>query len=148
MTSETFNTAHQLRRLVEEGGISLDALEAITGIPSNTLAPLLEHAGRDAPGLSLTATELSADEDIRLSILASQLSEGFRDDDDFRITAMIEALMTQCRLTAQNIALLTGLELSSIERFASDPAAVPVQTKYQLAVRISYLVNAANAAQA
>lgn len=54
----------------------------------------------------------------------------------------------QCRLTLHNIALLTQLELDDLESFVNAPGSVPLEKKYQLAVRVSYLINAvANAAR-
>ncbi|NNC14046.1 hypothetical protein HII28_19485 [Planctomonas sp. JC2975] len=147
MTSETLNTADQLRRLIADGRVSEAALQAFTGITSDALMTFLRDAPFGTPGISRNATSLSADEGMRLSTLAAQLTQGLTEDDDFRVKAIVEVLMAQCRLTAQNIALLTGIELSQLESFLSDPDTVPVQTKYELAVRAAYLINAANAAR-
>ena len=54
----------------------------------------------------------------------------------------------QCRLTLHNNALLTQLRVEDLESFVNAPGSVPLEKKYELAVRASYLINAvANAAR-
>jgi hypothetical protein len=147
MTSQTFNTADELRRIIAEGRISDKALQAITGISGDVLATFLSTTPAGEPGLSTSLASLSLDEELRVSGLVTQLTEGFQIDDDIRLRAIIESLTAQCHLTHQNIGLLTRIELDDLEKFMSDPKTVPVEKKYELAVRASYLINAvANAA--
>ena len=148
MTSQTLNTADELRRILGEGRISSEALQAITGISGDALASFLRVTPHGAPGLAPTPTALSGGESARLSSLAAQLTEGFQIDDDVRLRAIIETLTEQCRLTLHNIALLTQLRVEDLESFVNAPGSVPLEKKYELAVRASYLINAvANAAR-
>lgn len=145
MTSETYNTADELRRIVAEGRISEDALQAITGIQPEMLRPFLDEA---KPGMTgLTTQALSSDESARLSILAAHLTEGLRIGDDERLKAIFESLTIECRLTLRNIARLTGLDVEDLEGALRDPRTVPIEKKYELAIKGSYLINAVNRAR-
>ncbi|HEU0164009.1 MAG TPA: HTH domain-containing protein [Thermomicrobiales bacterium] len=149
MTTQSFDTADELRRMIGDGRISADALQAITGIQDETLASFLNGSRSETIGLSRTPSSLSADESTRLSHLAAQLTEGFQIDDDVRLMAIIETLTAQCHLTHQNIAALTRTGLDDLQGFLRDPDTLPLERKYQLAIRASYLINAvANAASA
>ncbi len=140
MTSEPHVTADELRRIIGEGRISENALRAITGIPGERLAPFLNESRLGASGLSATPSALLPHEGSRLSLLAAQLTEGFRIDDDERVTAIIETLTAQFQLTHANIARLIRVGLDDLEGFVGDPASVPSEKKYELAVRASYLM--------
>jgi hypothetical protein len=142
-----FNTADELRRIIAEGRMSDEALQAITGIASDALTSFLRATPSREPGLSTSSAMLSPAEEARLSGLAAQLTEGFQIDDDVRLRAILETLTVQCHLTHQNIALLTQIGLDDLEKFLGDPKTVPLEKKYELAVRASYLIHAvANAA--
>jgi len=141
MTSQTFNTADALRRLIAEGRISEEALQVMTGISRAAVASFLAAASGET-GLSTTPGSLSSYEGARLSGLAAQLTEGFRVEDDVRLRGIIETLTAQCRLTHQNIALLTGVGLDELESFLRDPRSIALESKYELAIRASYLISA------
>lgn len=142
MTPQLFNTADELRRAIGEGQISNKALQTITGIRSEVLTSYLETIPRGEPEVGPSAAELSREESTRLASLAAQITAGLQIDDDVRLRAIIETLTTQCHLTLQNIALLTRIGLDELERFVREPASAPLETKYELAVRASYLINA------
>jgi hypothetical protein len=147
MTSETVNTADELRRIIAEVRISDEALQAMTGIQPEKLRFFLDEA---KPGMTVLTTEsepLSRDESARLSILAAQLTEGLRIGDDERLKAIFESLTIECHLTPRNIAQLTGLDVDALERALRDPRTVPVEKKYELAIKGSYLINAVNRAR-
>jgi hypothetical protein len=147
MTSQAFNTVGELRLIIGDGRISDDALQSITGISGESLASLLRETPSIEPGLSASPSALSGEEIARLSGLTAQLTEGFLIDDDIRLKGIIESLTAQCHLTHENIALLTRIGIDDLETFLSDPDAVSLEKKYELAVRASYLINAvANAA--
>ncbi len=139
MTTQGFNTADELRRVIAEGHISEFALEAITGIPREKLQTFLDETKPGTSGLTTTTQALSGDEGARLSILASQIIQGLEIDDDERLKAILEGLTIQFRLTLENIALLTRASLDDLEIALRDPGAVPAETKYALGLRLSYL---------
>lgn len=147
MTSETYNTADELRRIVAEGRISEDALQAITGIQPEMLRSFLDEAKPGMTGLTTQPQALSSDESARLSILAAHLTEGLRIGDDARLKAIFESLTIECRLTLRNIARLTGLDVEDLEGALHDPRTVPIEKKYELAIKGSYLINAVNRAR-
>lgn len=141
---ETYNPAEELSRVIVEGGISEDALQAITGIRPVKLRSFLDEGN---PGMMAFATKsqvLSDDEIGRLSILAGYLTEGLRIGADERLKAIFESLTIECRLTLWNIAQLTGLDVEDLERALRDPRTVPIEKKYELAIKGSYLINAVN----
>lgn len=142
MTSQTFNTADELRRIIAEGRISDEALQAITGISGTALTSFLSATPPGEPGLTTTPSRLSSYESARLSTLAAQLTEGFKIDDDVRLRGIVETLIAQCHLTQQNIALLTGIALDELNKFLLDPQTISLESKYELAIRVSYLINA------
>lgn len=90
---------------------------------------------------------LSNDESARLSTLAAHLTDGLRIDDDDRLRAKFESLTIECRLTPRNIAQLTGLDIDDLESALRDPRTVPIEKKYELAIKGSYLINAVNRAR-
>lgn len=142
MTPQLFNTADELRRAIGEGQISNKALQTITGIRGDVLTSYLEKTPRAGQALSPPSGELSREESTRLASLAAQITAGLQIDDDVRLRAIIETLTIQCHLTLQNIALLTRVGLEELERFVRDPESAPLEMKYELAVRASYLINA------
>lgn len=71
-----------------------------------------------------------------------QLTEGLQIDDDVRLTAIIQTLTVQFRMTHQHIALLTGIDLNDLESVLNDPNTAQVDRKHELAIRASYLLNA------
>jgi hypothetical protein len=147
MTSEAYNTVDELRRIIAEGHISEDALQSITGIEPEKLRSFLDEAKPGAAGLTREPQALSNDESTRLSTLAAQLTEGLRIGDDERLRAIFESLTIECRLTVQNIAQLAGLDVDDLESTLRDPRTVPIEKKYALAIRGSYLINAVNQAR-
>jgi hypothetical protein len=147
MTSETHNTAEELRRIIAEGRISEDALQAITGIRPEKLRSFLNEAKPGMTGLTTEPQVLSNGESMMLSILAAHLIEGLQIGDDERLKAIFESLSIECRLTLQNIAQLTGLDADDLQSALRDPRAVPIEKKYELAIRGSYLIGAVNRAR-
>lgn len=148
MPSETSNTADELRRLIAEGYLSEDALQAITGISGVALASFLRDAPSGKPRIVAwpAAGALSDDESVRVSTFAAQLTS-FDIDDDARLKAIFESLTIDCLLTLENIAQLTGLDVEDLASALRDPRTVPIERKYELAIRGSYLVNAFNRAR-
>lgn len=137
----------ELRRIIAEGSVSEDALQAITGIQPEKLRSFLNDAKRGMSGFTAEPQALSNNESARLSILAAHLTEGLRIGDDERLKAIFETLAIECRLTPQNIAQLTALGLGDLESVLRDPRTVPIERKYELAIRGSYLINAVNRAR-
>ena len=131
MSTEAQNPVAELRELIADGSISEDALLAITGIPAD----------------NLLSQRPSADEGTRLSTLAAQLTGGLRIGSDERLAGILESLTVECRLTPRNIAQLTGIDAADIETALRDPRTVPIETRYELALAGSYLINAVNQAR-
>jgi len=147
MTTQAFDPATELERLIEAGAISKDALQAITGIQHERLRAFLdEHAGAPV-GLTARPQVLSDDEIGRLSVLAGQLTEGMQVGDDERLVAIYESLTIDCRLTARNIADLAGLDVGDVDGVLRDPGSLPAEKKYRLALAGSHLINAVNLAR-
>lgn len=146
MTSQTFNTSDELRRVIAEGRISEDALQAITSIHPDKLRAFLDEPLPGATGLTRTPQELSGDERARLSVLASQITQGLEINDDERLQAILEGLTAQFRLTVVNIALLADVELEDVETALRDPGSLSAETKYRLALKTLYVGNAINQA--
>lgn len=142
MTSQTLNTADELRRMIEQEHVSVDSLQSMTGISADALASSINSAPSGAPGLSTSASTLSPDEAARLSGLVAQLTDGFQIDDDFRLQAILETLVLQFHLTAENLALLTHTKSRDMQSFLDNPESIALETKYQLALRTSYLLAA------
>ncbi|MGO1316798.1 MAG: HTH domain-containing protein [Cellulomonadaceae bacterium] len=147
MTSQAHNTTDELRQIIAQGRISEDALHAITGIGREKLRPLLYEAQPEVTGLTTQPQALSDEESVRLSVLAAQLTDGLQIDDDERLKAIFESLTVECGLTLQNIAEFIGLDAGDVESALGAPQSIPADTKYQLAIRGSYLINAANRAR-
>jgi hypothetical protein len=147
MTSEAYNTVDELRRIIAEDRISEDALQSITGIQPERLRSFLDEAKRETTVLTREPQALSNNEIARLSTLAAHLTEGLRIGDDERLRAIFESLTGECRLTLRNIAQLTGLDVDDLESALRDPRTVPIEKKYELAIKGSYLINAVNQAR-
>lgn len=147
MTSETHNPADALSRVIAEGRISEDALHAMTGIQPEKLRSFLNQAKPVMTGLTGASPALSNDESLRLSVLAAHLTDGLRIGDDERLKAIFETLTSECRLTLGNIARLTGVEVDDLKGVLRDPQNVPINKKYELAIKGSYLINAVNRAR-
>ena len=144
MTSETYNPADELRRIIAEGRISEDALQAITGLPQEKLRYLLFEATPGMTGLITEPRVLSNDESARLSILAAHVTVGLRIKDDERLEAIFESLTIECLLTPREIARVTGLDVDDLEDPLRDPRTVPIEKKHELAIKGSSLINAVN----
>lgn len=147
MTVEAQNPAAELRRIIVEGHISEDALQAIMGIQPEKLLTYLDEAKHGMTRLTTERQLLSNDESARLSILAGQLTVGLQIGDDERLKAIFESLTIECHLTIQNISQLTGINIEDLDSALHDPRTVPVEKKYELAIRGSYLINAVNQAR-
>lgn len=144
MTWHLQSTADELKRIVTEGQISEEALHAITGISVDRVRAVLATAPVDPARLATTPPALSAEESNRLSILTAQLTDGMQIDDDERLKGILESLTIDGHLTPKNIAGLTGIDVDDLELALKDPQAVPVDKRYRLATRSSYLINAIN----
>ncbi|QNE45791.1 hypothetical protein F1C58_01935 [Glaciihabitans sp. INWT7] len=147
MTVEAHDPAAELGRLVAEGRISEDALQAITGIQADTLLRLLENT---QPGMARVTTKTqppSNDDTSRFSIVAAQLTTGLQIADDDRLKAIFRSLTAECHLTVRNVALLTGLEVDDVEKALHDPRTLTFERKYGLAIRGSFLINAVSRAR-
>jgi GTP-sensing pleiotropic transcriptional regulator CodY len=66
---------------------------------------------------------------------------------DERLKAIFESLTVECRLTPRNIARLTGVDVDVIENVLREPRTISIEKKYELAIKGSYLINAANQAR-
>lgn len=138
MTVQGLNVGDELGRLIAEGGISLQALTAITGIAPARLNELLDLE----PGLSAAANDFSEDEILRVSTLAGQLTWGAEIGDYERLRAIVETLTIQFELTHENIARLTRIKVEDLEAFFDDPDSVSWEAKFAMAIRLYYLFHA------
>ena len=147
MTTEAYDPVEELRRLILEGSISEDALQAITGIQPEKLRFALDTAKLGMRRFTAEALALSDEETMRLSTLPGQLAEGMQIGDDERLKAILESLTIECRLTLENLARLTGLGVDDLRSTLRDPRTVAIEKKYELAIKGSYLINAINQAR-
>ncbi|MEY9951887.1 HTH domain-containing protein [Leifsonia sp. EB34] len=145
MTSQPFDVADELRSLIAQGSISVDALHAVTGIRPDDLQSFLGENG--GTGLTTDPQSLTVDQGARLALLAAQLTEGMRIGSNERLKAIFESLTVECRLSPQNLTQLTGVPVEDIESVLRDPRTVPVEKRYALAITGAYLVNAFNQAR-
>lgn len=136
---DAFDAPAALRQLIAEGSLTEDGIQSVTGIGT---AALRSFVSSGEAGMTRSSPELSAEESTRLSIFAAQLVEGMAIADDERVRGILESLITECRLTSQNIAQLTGLDAGIVDDALNDPHLVPAEQKYEIAVRASYLLNA------
>jgi len=147
MTTEAYDPVEELRRLILEGRISEDALQAITGIQPEKLRFALDTAKLGMRRFTAEPLALSDEETMRLSILPGQLAEGMQIGDDERLKAILESLTIECRLTLENLARLTGLGVDDLRSTLRDPRTVAIEKKYELGIKGSYLINAINQAR-
>lgn len=147
MAAQMHNTADEMRRLLAEGAISEDALHRITGIAVDGLRRFLEEVPSGTPRLLTTPQPLTDEETTRLSVLTPMLSNVHEIDDDERLRGILESLTRVCGVTPANIARLTGVAIDVVEAALDDPHGLPLSAKYTLALRGSYLINAANLAR-
>jgi len=146
MTHQGHLPSEDLKAVIDAGGISEDALHAITRIPAETVARFLHGEAPDSqPGTSTPL--LSDDESRRLSIFSAYVSTGLTIDDDERLRAILESLTVACRLTPENVARLADVDVEHVERALVDPSAVPLDARYRLALRSSYIITAVDRAQ-
>lgn len=146
MTVHGQDVAADARRLIADGHISEHALRAVTRIASERITAFLTSSA--AAGLASDEPALSPEESTRVSTLVGQLAYGFEIDDDERLRAMLEALTSECGFTLQNISRLTHVPVDEVTTALHDPGTLPTETRYTLALRVSYLINAANQARA
>ncbi|WP_214467097.1 HTH domain-containing protein [Microbacterium flavescens] len=147
MTTHGQEIVGELRRLLEDEQITEGALHAMTRIEPGKLAALLSDPSSTS-GLRVDEQALSADENARVSILVSQLAYGLEIDDDERLQGILVALISDCGLSLQNVSRLTGVGIQELSLTMDNPVAVPLETKYTLALRASYLINAVSQARA
>lgn len=129
------------------GALSLAAIESITRINASDLQRFLEDASARGAGAALSRDTLSADEGLRLSLFVAQARYAGEVDDDERLKGILESLIVECGMTPENIALLTRVDAKDVRAAAGNPQAVPPEAKLALALRGSYLINAANRAR-
>ncbi len=146
MTVHGHDVAADARRLIAEGHISEHALQAVTKVAPERITALLATGG--AAGLSSDEPPLSPDENRSVSILVGQLAHGLDIADDERLRAMLEALTGECGFTLQNISRLTHVPVDEVTAARDDPGTLTSDTRYALALRVSYLINAVNQARA
>ena len=147
MTTQGQSVAAQLRQLIAEEQISENALHSITRIEPGRLAAFLANDASNSVGLTVDEQSLSREANTRVSILAAQLTYGLEIDDDERLQGILESLTVECGLTLHNLARLTGLDIDDLRIALDDPRVLPSETKYVLALRGSYLINAATQAR-
>lgn len=145
MTTEAFDAPTQLKRLLADGAISESGLQAITGVGEEALRSFV--CGPTETGMTTDPPAVTADQSMRLSILVAQLTDGMAIPDDERLKGILESLTIASHLTTENIAQLAGLDARDLDKALSDPKSVPIEKKYEIAVRCSYLINALNRAE-
>lgn len=140
--------AYQLRRLIDRGYVSEVSLTAITGVQPDALSAFLQSDASTMTLLPSSESVLSSDEEMRLSVLAAQLSEGLQVADDDRLKGVLESLIASCGLTVENVAHLVEVDVAVVQAVLSDVTSVPCEAKYALSGKVSYLINAFNQARA
>lgn len=148
MTAQGHDVAADVRRLIAEGRISERALQVVMQIAPEKIAAFLADDSAGATGLVTEEPALSPEESTRVSILTAQLAYGFEIDDDERLRATLEALTAECGFTLQHLSRLTGLAIDDLTTALDNPGALQSETRYRIALRASYLINAANQARA
>ncbi|MEW5013683.1 hypothetical protein NAI87_07725 [Clavibacter michiganensis subsp. michiganensis] len=142
MSVESSDPMAELRRIIAEGRISIDSLSVVTGISKALLLRLTSTSAEDESGMTTQAKLLTPDETVRVSGLVARLTAGLAIDDDIRLPSVLETLTCTLKLTPANIAVLTGIEVASVEASLRDPRHVAMDIRYALAVRASYLLHA------
>lgn len=141
------DVAADVRRLIDEGRISERALHVVTRIAPEKIMAFLSDDSPGPAGLTADEPALSPDESERISMLAAQLAYGFEIEDDDRLRSTLETLKAECGFTLQHISRLTGTSVDELTMALDDPGALPSETRYRIAIRGSYLINAANHAR-
>lgn len=148
MSAETQHIVKELRAMVYDERISLDAVHRITGIEIESLLPFLGDDGSQArQDLLLAETPLMAGDGGRLATLVAQLTEGLQIDDDERVHGILESLVAACGLTTGNLARLLEVDESIVNSALDDISSIPAAMRYTLGVRGSYLISAINQAR-
>ncbi len=148
MTSETQNIVEQLQGLIDVGRVSLEAISLMTGIEIESLQAFVDSDGSRAQvELVQAETPLLPGDAGRLATLIAQLTEGLQIDDDERVQGILETLVAACGLTSSNAAKLLQVDEGLLDRALIDIGSVPVETRYALGVRGSYLIGAVNQAR-
>ena len=146
MTIEAHIPSEDLQAVIAAGGLSEDALQAITRISAESMARFLRgDVSNSQPGA--WPPLLTREESRRVALLSAHLSEGLSIDDNERLQGILESLTIECHLTTENIAQLVDVDVENVERALLDPSAVPLDARYRLALRTSYIVNAVNQAR-
>lgn len=142
MTPSSNSVADSLRSLIADGALTETALQAMTKIDPQRLRSFLNDVG--VAGLSSAPLSLTVGETTRISTLDAQLTAGMQIEDDDRLRSILESLTFECHLEPEHIARLSGLAADDIRHALEDPSNVSPETKYSLATRSSYLLNAVN----
>jgi len=143
MTSENTDPLDELESLVRGGKVSLASIEAILDVPAGRLDALLAEPSRGGMRLITEGPSPSVEDAARLSTLVGYLARGLdgRIGDDERLTAILETLTDVFHFTPENIALLAQVDPHTVRAFVDDPASVPVEARYRMGIRCSYLLS-------
>lgn len=142
MTTHGHIPSDDLKATIATGGLSVEALQAITHVPAEKMTRFLAEEWSNSPGAS---APLPTDEEFRrISMLSAFLSTGLRIDDNERLRGILESLTVECHLTLDNIARLVDVDVNHVERALVDPSSVPLDARYRLAMRTSYIITAVN----
>lgn len=147
MTAQGQDVAADVRRLIAEGRISERVLQVVTQIRPEDIGAFLADDSAGGTGLAAEEPTLSPGATMRVSIFAAQLAYGFEIDDDERLRAILDALTVECGFTLDHISRLTGLAVDDLATALENPGALEGETRYRVALRASYLINAANQAR-
>lgn len=144
----SIDVLEELSRLITEGAITEQALQAMTQIDSAKLHAALE-SGQHRPTMMVSADGqlFTNDENMRLSMLAGHLANGMSLPDDERLTSIVESLIGEVHLTVDNVARLADVSAQDVSQVLHSPEAVPAEVKYAIAIRTSYLINVINTAR-
>lgn len=138
----TFEIPSDLRRLISEGKISEDGVATIARLNPDALRKFLEQDGRSAVGVvSITSDKppLSDEATWRVIVLTGNLTTGMDVENDARLTAILEGLTITFPLTIENLSRLTGISAADFEQALIDPKLIPIATKYDMAIKASYI---------
>ena len=136
------NPSTDLKLLIEGGYLSESALSTVTGVQPDALSNFLREDSSGMGYIAPSTSSTSSDEDARLSILAAQLVDASAVDDDDRLKGILESLTIACGLSIRNVALLTRVDDDLLTTALRDPGLLSFESKYALAIRASYLINA------
>lgn len=73
-----------------------------------------------------------------LSILTAQLAEGSKIQDDERLVGIIEGLIGEFEVSAENLALLSGVKVDNIQAILNNRKSLEHSRKYARDMRMSY----------